>query len=130
MFDLDAVRERLDNFGYVVKAEDESALNFCLEKVRNTVKNETNQPDVPEGLEHIAIDMVCGEFLNTKRIFAPDDLSSFDLDGAVKEIRTGDTTTVFSNESSQSDEQKLISFINYLLTYGLSQFNCYRKLRW
>ena len=131
MYNVDAVKKRLRSLGYEVKAEDEFALTFCVEKVRSTIKNEINWKDVPEGLEHIAIDMACGEFLNAKRTFAPNDLEAIDLDAAVKEIKTGDTTTVFSiGEGSQTDEQRLSAFINCLLTYGLSEFNSFRRLRW
>lgn len=131
MYNVDAVKKRLQSLGYEVKVEDEFALTFCVEKVRSTIKNEINWKDVPEGLEHIAIDMACGEFLNAKRTFAPNDLEAIDLDAAVKEIKTGDTTTVFSiGEGSQTDEQRLSAFINYLLTYGLSEFNSFRRIRW
>ena len=131
MYNVDAVKKRLRSLGYEVKAEDEFALTFCVEKVRSTIKNEINWKDVPEGLEHIAIDMACGEFLNAKRTFAPNDLEAIDLDAAVKEIKTGDTTTVFSiGEGSQTDEQRLSAFINHLLTYGLSEFNSFRRIRW
>jgi len=131
MYDVDAVRARLLSLGYEVKADDIAALTFCVEKVRSTVKNEINWQDVPEGLEHIAIDMACGEFLNAKKTFAPDDLESLDLDVAVKQINTGDTTTVFAvGDGTQSDEQRLVSFINYLLNYGRSEFNSFRRIRW
>lgn len=131
MFDVNTVKERLKSFGYEVKADDEFALTFCIEKVRSTIKNDTNQPDVPKGLEHIAVDMAAGDFLLSKKTFAPSDLANFDLDYAVKQIQTGDTNTVFSvGEGSQTPEQRLNTFINYLLTYGRSEFNAYRRLRW
>ena len=63
MFDTDTVKERLKSLGYEVKADDEFALTFCVEKVRSSIKNEINWSDVPEGLEHIAVDMAVGEFL-------------------------------------------------------------------
>lgn len=131
MYDVDAVKARLLSLGYEVKADDIAALTFCVEKVRSTVKNEINWKDVPEGLEHIAVDMACGEFLNAKKTFAPDDLGGFDLDVAVKQINTGDTTTVFAvGDGSQTDEQRLAAFINYLLNYGRSEFNSFRRIRW
>lgn len=131
MFSVDTVKERLESFGYKVKADDEFALTFCVEKVRSTIKNETNQPDVPEGLEHIAVDMAAGEFLFSKKTFAPSDLENFDLDYAVKQIQTGDTNTVFSvGEGSQTPEQRLNNFINYLLNYGKAEFSAFRRLRW
>ena len=131
MFDIDTVKKRLKSFGYEVKESDEFALTFCIEKVRNTIKNDTNQPDVPKGLEYIAVDMVVGEFLLSKKTFAPDDLASFDLEYAVKQIQTGDTNTVFATgEGSLTPEQRLTAFINYLLSYGRSEFSSYRRLRW
>ena len=102
-----------------------------MEKVRNTIKNEINQSAVPEKLEHIAIDMTVGEFLLAKKTFAPDDLTNFNLDYAVKQIQTGDTNTVFAiGEGSMSPEQRLTAFINYLLAYGKNEFHAFRRLKW
>lgn len=131
MFNTDAVKDRLKSLGYEVKADDEFALTFCVEKVRNTIKNEINWQDVPEGLEHIAVDMAAGEFLLSKKTFAPNDLVGFDLDYAVKQIQTGDTNTVFATgEGSLTPEQRLTAFINYLLSYGKAEFNSFRRIRW
>ena len=77
------VRERLDSFGYEAKADDEPALAFCVEKVKSTIRNETNRKDIPEGLKHIAADMAAGEFLLSKKTFAPADLEGLDLEYAL-----------------------------------------------
>ena len=131
MFDVGNVKLRLKSFGYEVKADDEFALTFCVEKVRSTIKNEINWQDVPEGLEHIAVDMAAGEFLLSKKTFAPNDLVGFDLDYAVKQIQTGDTNTIFATgEGSLTPEQRLTAFINYLLSYGKAEFNSFRRIRW
>lgn len=131
MFCIDTVKERLQSFGYEVKESDTFSLTFCMEKVRNTIKNEINQSDIPKGLEYVAIDRTVGEFLLSKKTFAPDDLTNFDFDYAVKQIQTGDTTTVFSiGEASLSPEQRLTTFINYLLSYGRQEFHAFRRLRW
>lgn len=131
MFNTDAVKDRLKSLGYEVKADDEFALTFCVEKVRSTIKNEINWQDVPEGLEHIAVDMAAGEFLLSKKTFAPNDLVGLDLDYAVKQIQTGDTNTVFATgEGSLTPEQRLTAFINYLLSYGKAEFNSFRRIRW
>lgn len=131
MFDVSSVIERLRSIGYEVKEGDIFSLTFCVEKVRNTIKNETNLQDVPEGLEPIAIDMVMGEFLLEKKTFAPDDITGLDLTGAVKEIKEGDTTVSFgTGESTQTPEQRLTTYINYLLNYGRSEFSSYRRLKW
>lgn len=126
---LETVAARLQTFGYTVKSTDEAAVEFAIGKVTNTILNETNQPGIPAGLVHVAIDMVCGEFLQSKVIFAPDDLSGFDLGAAVKQIRTGDTETEFAT-GSDTPEGRLSDFVNWLLTYGCDEFNAYRRLRW
>ena len=130
-FDVASVASRLESLGYEVREADSASLAFCVEKVRSTIKNEINWQDVPEGLVHIAIDMACGEFLKGLMTFAPDALSGFDLDAAVKRIQTGDTTTEFAvGDGTQTDEQRLTAFVNYLLNYGKDEFNSFRWLRW
>ncbi len=131
MFDVEAVKNRLASFGCEAKAGDEFALAFCVEKVRSTIKNEINWQDVPEGLEHVAVDMAAGEFLLSKKTFAPADIAGLDLNYAVKQIQTGDTNTVFAvGEGSATPEQRLTTFINYLLSRGRDEFNSFRRLRW
>lgn len=131
MFGIEAVKERLKSFGYKVRADDEFALTFCIEKVQNTIRNEINWKNMPEALENIAVDMAVGEFLLSKKTFVPDDLANLNLEYAVKQIQTGDTNTVFAiGEGSLTPEQRLTTFINYLLSYGKSEFNSFRRIRW
>ena len=131
MFSVDTVKKRLKSFGYEVKVDDEFALTFYVENVRNAIKAETNQKDVPEGLEQIAVDMTCGKFLFSKKTFAPDDLTNLNLEVAVKEISLGDTKTAFAiGEGSQTSEQRLNAFIDYLMNYGNTEFSAYRRLVW
>lgn len=131
MFDVKSVIERLTEIGYEVKESDSFSLTFCVEKVRSTIKNDTNCQDVPEGLEHIAIDMAVGEFLLGKKTFAPDDITGLDLTGVVKDIKEGDTTISFgTGESTQTPEQRLTTYINYLLNYGKAEFSSFRRLKW
>lgn len=131
MFNVDALVERLGSFGYEVKESDGFSLTFCVEKVRTTIKNEINWPDVPEELEYIAVDMAAGEFLLAKKTFAPDDLANMDLQAAVKQIQTGDTNTVFATgEGSQTAEQRLDTLITYLISYGKAEFASFRRMRW
>jgi hypothetical protein len=128
---LEKVKERLQSFGYTLKDGDEVILNFSIQKVENTIKNDCNVSSIPDGLVNIAIDMAIGEFLTAKKTFSPNDITGLDLDFAVKQIQTGDTNTVFATgEGSLTPEQRLSAFISYLLTYGRDEFSCYRKIRW
>ncbi len=131
MVDVCSTAERLKSFGYELKENDEPLLKFCVEKVCSTVRNEINRKDIPEGLEHIAVDMVVGEFLSSKKTFSPNDIEGLDLEYAVKQIQAGDTNTVFATgEGSLTPEQRLSAFINHLLSYGKAEFNSFRAIRW
>lgn len=131
MFDVKSVIERLTEIGYEVKESDTFSLTFCVEKVTNTIKNETNLSEVPNGLSNIAVDMAVGEFLLGKKTFAPDDIAGLDLTGVVKDIKEGDTTISFgTGESTQTPEQRLTTYINYLLNYGKAEFSSFRQLKW
>lgn len=128
---LEKVTERLKSFGYELVDGDKAILNFSIQKVENTIKNDCNVSSIPDGLMNIAIDMVVGEFLMAKKTFSPDDIPGLDLGYAVKQVQAGDTNTTFAiGEGTQTQEQRLDNFINYLLTYGRYQFSCYRRLRW
>ena len=128
---LERIKERLQSIGYAVKDSDDIAINFAMQKVENTIKNDCNISAVPDSLMNIAIDMVVGEFLMSKKTFAPDDLLNFNLDSAIKQIQEGDTNISFAvGEGSKTDEQRLDSFIDYLLNYGRDEFITYRRFRW
>ena len=128
---LERVNERLQSLGYTVKDSDDIAINFAMQKVENTIKNDCNISAIPDGLTHVAVNMVVGEFLMSKKTFAPNDLLNFNLDTAVKQIQEGDTNISFAvGEGSKTDEQRLDSFIDYLLNYGRDEFITYRRFRW
>lgn len=128
---LERVKERLQSLGYTVKDSDDIAINFAMQKVENTIKNDCNVSVIPDGLMHVAINMVVGEFLMSKKTFAPNDLLNFNLDAAIKQIQEGDTNISFAvGEGSKTDEQRLDSFIDYLLNYGRDEFITYRRFRW
>ena len=128
---LERVKTRLQSFGYVLQDGDEVILIFSIGKVTNTIKNDCNVSEIPDGLMNIAIDMVVGEFLTVKKTFSPNDIAGLDLDYAVKQLQEGDKNTVFATgEGSLTAEQRLNNLLNYLLTYGRDEFSCYRRIRW
>lgn len=121
--------KRLESFGYAVATADEWALRYLIEKVTNTVKNECNVSEIPDGLHQVAVDMACGEFLMAKK--GTGQLAGFDLDAAVKQIHEGDTSVTFAfGEGSTTPEQRLDNLITRLMSYGKPQFAAYRRLRW
>ena len=128
---IDDVKERLAALSYELKEGDEALISFSISKVTNTIKNDCNVSEIPDGLSNIAIDMVIGEFLLAKKTFAPDDLAGLDLGYAIKQLNEGDMGTTFAvGEGSETDEERLDKFIERLLTNGRDEFSCYRRLRW
>ena len=123
-----AVLDRLVSFGYQLKEDDDVMVCFAVGKVENRIKNSCNTTSVPDGLFHVAVDMVCGEFLFTKKQTGKLELADIDLDGAITQIHAGDTTVQFASGSSDGD--RFDSFLNYLLHNGEGDFVCYRRLKW
>lgn len=131
MFGVKEVIARLEILGYEAKKQDEQALAYCVKKISDIIKNKIHSTNIPAGLEHVAVDMAVGEFLNAKKTFAPEDITSLNLDCAVKQIQEGDTNIVFATgEGSLTAEQRLDRLINYLMTYGLDEIVHYRRLVW
>lgn len=125
---IEAVLKRLVSFGYHLKEDDGWVICFAMQKVENHIKNSCNTTDIPDGLFHVAVDMVCGEFLFAKKQTGKLELTDIDLNGAIASISEGDTTVSFV--AGASDEDKFNSFLTYLLHNGEGDFVCYRRLKW
>jgi hypothetical protein len=124
------VTERLESLGYTyVAATDDWMLNFISTKVEGYIKSECNLSAIPEGLHEVAVDMVCGEFLQNKK--AINQLADFNLDAAVKSIKEGDTQITFAlNEGSLTPEARLDMLLNHLINSGKGSFASYRSIGW
>lgn len=128
---LEAARGLLENIGYKTALADEPALRFCIESVCNTIKNTIHCKDIPNVLEHVIVRRTVGEFLKSKKTFAPGDLTMIDLDAGIKQIQEGDTNITFAvGAGSMTPEQRLDNFINGLLAAGQDEILHYRRLVW
>ena len=119
------VVERLQSLGYTVTNDDEWLIGFTIEKVTWAIKNTCNISQIPEGLKYIAVDMVCGEFLSAKK--GSGQLTGFDTEEAVKQIKEGDTTITYAIGDGVITLDDLIS---HLINYGRSQLITYRRFVW
>lgn len=125
---VEAVLIRLHSFKYTLKESDSWIICFAMQKVENHIKNSCNTTSIPDGLFHVAVDNVCGEFLFTKKSTGDLDISDLDLEGAVKQISEGDVTITFADGAS--DEDRFDQFINHLMTMEEGDLVCFRKLKW
>lgn len=126
---VDDVISRLESFRYQVKESDTWVIGFSIQKVVNTIKNECNVLMIPDELNQVAVDRVCGEFMLGKKECGQ--LDGFDLEAAVKQIQEGDTNVVFAiGDGNMTPEQRLNHLIGFLMTNGKEQFTSFRRLKW
>ena len=125
---LEKARELLAALGFTV-AVDDALLVFIENSVTERVKNETNQSEIPEGLEYLSAEMVVGEYLNLKKNSG--ELEGFDTEAAIKQIQEGDTNITFAlGAGSSTPEQRLDNLINYLINGRTREFIRYRRVIW
>ena len=129
---LDDIKERLKEFGYEVTSDDTWVLNFIIQGTKNRIKDLCNTSDVPTGLYHIAVDMVVGEFLFSKKNSGQLQLTSLDLTAAIKSIDEGDASITFAignKDGSKTPEQRFDILIAYLM-HPEADFASYRCIKW
>ena len=125
---LEKACELLAALGFTV-AVDDALLVFIGNSVTERVKNETNQSEIPEGLEYLSAEMVVGEYLNLKKNSG--ELEGFDTEAAIKQIQEGDTNLTFAlGAGSSTPEQRLDNLINYLINGRTREFIRYRRVVW
>lgn len=126
---FEMVLQRLESLSYTYTENDAWMLAFSMQKVENHIKNSCNTTSIPDGLMEVAVDKVCGEFLFAKKQTGNLD-SVFNLEVSIKSVQAGDTNVTFSDNGSQTSEQRLNSLLTYLMTKGEGDFTCYRKIKW
>lgn len=131
---LEAVKERLESLGIPLSSvpgnPDEYMLKFSIDKVTNHIKTQTNLDAIPVPLQHIAIDMVVGEFLLMKKSMGLLTIDTLDFSLVAKTIQDGDTTTTFAiDNNNMTPEASFNAFINYLMHEG-TDFIAYRVIKW
>ena len=125
---LKEVKQRLNSFGIETTEADDATLVFLIAKTQQSIKNECNLSEVPDELQYVLVDWVCGDFLQTQFSLGNLELENIDLAGALASVKEGDTTVSFDN--SQSDSARFESLVSALLHTGRSELLCFRKLRW
>jgi len=118
---------RLADLGYTYNPEtDEGLLEFCLNAIANRIMNRINDSTIPEGLEHIEIDMTCGEFLKMKKSMGQ--LTTYTFEQIANTIKEGDTQITF--QSGATPEQQFDAYINNMINGHEEDYIRYRKMVW
>lgn len=120
----------LTALGVQVSAGD-ALLGLVIRGVEQRLKNLTNCPEIPEGLEPLAIRMAAGEYLSTLKGMGLLDVEGLDLAAAEKSIKEGDTQITYAvNEGSLTPEQRLDNLISAMVGVDMAEIYRYRRLVW
>lgn len=117
------------NLSSAPSSSDDMLLKHAIDKVTSHIKSQTNLSAVPKGLREIAIDMVIGEFLLTKKAMGLLDVETLNFDTVAKQVQDGDTNVSFAVEANSTPEAQFNAFIAYL-QHGNTDFIKYRVLTW
>ena len=120
---------RLDSYGYEATESDAFVIAFSVQKVENNIKNDCNITEIPEGLVNTAVDMACGEILDTLYRTGKLNVGSIALDGAIASVSLGDATVSFDNTATDNSTT-FTALINNLKESGRGDFACYRTVKW
>lgn len=130
---LEDVKTRLKSLGISISSEpnspDEVMLSFCIDKVTSHINNQTNLSEIPQGLHEIAVDMVVGEFLYTKKSMGALAIETLDFELIAKQVQDGDTNVTFAVDANNTPEAQFNSFIAYL-QHNEVDFTRYRVMVW
>ena len=126
---LAAVEARLTALGYTVTEGDLAALGYYVNKAASTLKAETNQANVPEGLLYVWSDMAAGMFLQDKKTTG--DLSClYDFTAPAKSISEGDTAVTFAIANAGSFEDQFDAKIEKMIHPDPGIIVAFRRLVW
>ena len=123
---VDDIDKRLQSLSYVLQEGEDWAVNFVIQSVTNTIKNNCNTTEIPDGLYNVAINMCVGEFLATKKVLGQ--LTDDQMESVIKTIEEGDTKITYADEKSLST--LFDTFTNNLRAGNASEFTRYRRLLW
>ena len=126
MIDMNALSNALLALGYEVSKDDTALLTICKNKVENSIKNICNINEIPNGLDSVVLDRICGEFLFAKNQIGKLD-ENYDAEDKIQQISEGDTSITFSG---MSHGEKLDLLINSLMNSGTDELRSCRKMGW
>lgn len=112
---------RLATLGYNATTLDDGLIDYLIQSVYQSILNECNVEEVPEGLKFVAIDMICGHILVNKLANG-----AIDIEKAVQSISEGDTSVTYA--SGLDPKQFLLDYYNGLIHN--KELVKYRRLVW
>ena len=130
---LEAVVLRLAMLGYTVTDNDNTGLEYLINRCKQEILSNINHTVLPDGLFYTLVDMVAGQFLYDKKAAgALDGLEGFDFSAPAKSISEGDISVTFAGASdgATTAEARFDALLETLRHPAESTLAAYRRLRW
>ena len=122
------VKKCIESVGCEIIETDSFLISEVIEKVKNNIRNKTNQKEVPKGLKYVWVTQSVGEFLSFRLKIGKLQIENLNFERMAKEIT--DAGVKVSYDDTMTTGAKFESYLNSLLTYGEDQFYRYRRLVW
>lgn len=128
---IDSVIKRLKSLGYQQQIQNNDyGLLFLISKIKQELKDNLcwDEDELPQELDYVLIDRVCGAFLKEKRASGSLQDSDFITKGSLVSIKAGDV----EHRYAQNNEQKIPidQLIEDLCNSHKYELNRWRKLSW
>ena len=123
------VGRRLQSLRYTAVSSDDWIINFITDKTENYIKSNCNIAVIPDELLQAETDMICGEFLNTKKNSGNLDIEGLNFEMVSKSVQEGDTKVEFFTDGTATADQ-LFNKLIQALTGRKDELSSYRCVKW
>ena len=114
------IKERLLSLNYQPVETDDWLIDYLLKVKRQEILNYCNVDEVPEELEHILVERICGSFLAQKAIQNPQNTES-----VIKSIKEGDVAIDYAVSVANP-----MALFAAMAAAGEEELLCYRQMKW
>ena len=114
------IKERLLSLNYQPVETDDWLIDYLLKVKRQEILNYCNVDEVPEELEHILVERICGSFLAQKAIQNPQNTES-----VIKSIKEGDVAIDYVVSVANP-----MALFAAMAAAGEEELLCYRQMKW
>ena len=124
-----AVMDRLESLAYHIVGEDSLLIKILIEGVTTEILIKCNITELPDELKPMAVDAVCGRFLDQKH--SSKQLEDYDFATAVSSITEGDISISYSTSSGTSNpEETFKACIQEMAKLNPYELYAFRRLKW
>lgn len=126
--ELEEIKTHLKALGYECTEDDDHMLEHLIGQVETYIKHYCNIPTVPQCLNHVWLNRVCGEFLQFKK--STGTLTGIEIEQVIKSVKDGDTTVEYATSTQTDSETLFNTYIKKLTDSHKTDLLRHRKLVW